>query len=159
MGSRLAFLDVQVNEPAPVLDYAPGPPARWRRILSTLHWFVVRRRIRAAEIVIGGWLLMVALYALPNLLSLEDFQKVLLNSSYLTVAGATIVAFCTLLAKLRWRAVLLAIVIAVPTGVVGGLVQTDRCPHARYVNIGGVIFTVSGKACHNGRYFKPWWRR
>lgn len=125
---------------------------------SALVWFLLRRPVRASEIVIGGWLMMITLHGLADSLLLGDFQRVLLRRSGLTVAGATLIAFCTLLAQRRWRAILLAIVIALPTGAVGGLIQTDRCPHATYVNVAGVTIAVSGKACHNPRHFKPWWQ-
>ena len=154
-------LGTAANEPALVLDYAPAPPAWWRRVLRKLLWFFLRRRVRTVEIVVGGWLLMVGLYFFAGSREYvpKEYHRTLLSAAYLAVTGATLSAFCILLMQFRWRAALLAVIIALPTGAVGGLFQTDRCPHATYLNIGGVTFAISGKACHNPRYFAPWWKR
>ena len=59
----------------------------------------------------------------------------------------------------RWKAIVLLGMIAVPTAVMSGMLQIERCPHATYVQVIGINIPVVGKGCHNPRDSTVWWLR
>ena len=83
--------------------------------------------------------------------------------AYVCVSVATVVvgigAFARLVALGRWRAVLLWVAVVVPTGVLSGVFQIERCPHATYVQIMGGSIPIAGDPCGNPRKIAPWWMR
>jgi len=40
-----------------------------------------------------------------------------------------------------------------------GLIQFRRCPHATYLQVGGVSIAIVGERCGNVQPGTPWWAR
>ena len=59
----------------------------------------------------------------------------------------------------RWRTAAACLAVAAVAGVASGATQTERCPHATYVQWFGVTVPIAGTACHNVQPTCPWWLR
>jgi hypothetical protein len=76
-----------------------------------------------------------------------------------SLLSVTLFSLGRLAFKRRWRAVLLSIALAVPTGIATGVFQGERCPHATYLQLFGRSVDVIGKGCNNSRDATTWWLR
>ena len=153
-----------MGDEAAILDYAPPPRAWPVRFADGLQWFFLRRPLRPVEVALGAWSVIAVAYAY---LAAHRFDfsaapgisykpAIALFLTGVLVAG---VAAWRLAARRRWRAILLLCLVAGPTGLMAGMLQVERCPHASYVQVLGLSFTVAGDRCGNSRKFEPWWLR
>ena len=171
-----------MSDPDSIRDYAAPPRSLGRTAaesaLSALryaHWVIRRRPLRAPEVFVGGWLLVATAWVIQALTC--DSRRIVftpviirtaLRGEYLPIAlsalaGAVLVvalaAFVRIAAERRWRAMLLCVSLALPTGIASGMLQCERCPHATYVQVFGASIPVVGDACRNDRDSEPWWLR
>ena len=157
-----------MSENRVVLEYAQPPPSAGRRAWGAAarwgrwaRWFLLRRPLRGIEVATAGWLAAAVSYAALAGHAVRMPEAWL--RAYVCVSVATVIAGIGALAWLvalgRWRAVLLWIAMAVPTGILSGVFQIERCPHATYVQIMGGSIPVAGDPCHNPRKIAPWWMR
>jgi hypothetical protein len=130
-----------------ILDYAPPRRSLARRVGESLarpgrllFWFCFRRPLSAAEIAIGGWLVMAGAWAYFAAAArpLADPLKPVI-ALCLTTGVTTAVAFARLIAKRRWSAIAVACTIAAATAVLSGMLQLERCPHATYLQGRAVV--------------------
>jgi hypothetical protein len=171
-----------MSDPDAILDYAPPPHSLGRtaaelaiKALRYAHWFIRRRPLRAAEVFVAGWLLIAAAWVIQALacdhrhivftpvIVRTALRGELLPVALSAVAGAVLVvalvALVRVAAQRRWRAMLLCMSVALPSGIASGMLQYERCPHATYAQVFGASIPVVGDACRNDRNSEPWWLR
>jgi hypothetical protein len=165
-----------------ILEYAPPPRSPGRtaaesalRALRYTHWFVRRRALRAPEVFVGGWLMVAAAWVIQalacdhrHIVFTPVIIRTALRGEHLPVApsalagsvlAVALAAFVRVAARRRWRAVLLCVSVALPSGIASGMLQYERCPHATYAQVFGASIPIVGDACRNDRDSEPWWLR
>lgn len=151
-----------------VLEYASPPASLARRCVQQLRtwarairWFCFERPLDALEVAIGAGVVGAAAYAYFGAIRFQVTSNAL--RPFVAVSAAMVltaaVAVGRLLVRRRWRALLVVCAVAAPVSALSGMVQTERCPHAAYVQVLGISIPVAGDPCGNPRKTEPWWMR
>jgi hypothetical protein len=157
-----------LSEDRVVLEYGQPPPSVGRRAAGAIvrwgrwaRWFFLRRPLRGVEVAMAGWLTAAVSYAMlaghAVRMPAEWLRAYVCVSIATAVAGAGAVVW--LVARRRWRALLLWVAVVVPSGILSGVFQIEHCPHATYVQIMGGSIPIAGDPCGNPRKIAPWWMR
>ncbi len=160
------------------LDYAPRPPSFRRSVIERVAtalrrtgWLIARRPLGAIDVFVGGWLLVATCWDLSwtplwdrAWPSIAGARLIVYTVGWGTPIGvATLVvsffALIRLTLRRRWRAVVICISVALLAGIASGAVQTERCPHATYLQFFGSGPAIWGKPCRNPQMSCPWWLR
>ena len=128
--------------------------------MHPLRWFITRRHIRPIEVIVGAWssFFVMLLALLAGWIDSGDGLWLLVGMALTLVS--TVACFNSSWRLVRSKRFILGgalICFAVASLFLVDLIKFDRCPHARYVTVFGISITVTGKACHNERDWRPWW--
>jgi hypothetical protein len=162
-----------------VLDYAPPPPSlssraavRLLKCLRVVSRVVLKLALRFLQFaflhplqplhvaIAGAWSAM-ALYAY---IAVHDAWFYADYHASCSLFVATTIVTLAIVVKLivmkrRWRQLVAWLAVSLPTIPLAGAYQFDECQHAKYVQLFGISFAYSGRACHNARNTVPWWAR
>jgi hypothetical protein len=153
------------HPPSFVIDYASPRRSRWMNVVidsvERAWWFFAHRNLSAFEVAIGSGIAWTALYVFWAVRRFELGSDALKPALALTwiLPVVMLVAVVRLALKHQWRALWFLPVVIALTMPLAGMIQSERCPHARYLQVLGISIPLEGTRCGNPRHIEPWWMR